>query len=621
MPVINTFATQNGPIPLAQLDQNFSDFQRTSDATKGAALVGFSHANIYEAGTVGLALNGTVNVKNAPYNAKGDGVTDDTAAIQAAHDALPATGGTLFFPDGYYSMNTDGVYVNITKPNFSVVGGSGAWLTSPGSSDAEIKTGNRYLNGFNVTGNNFCCSLNIRGPLVLWTSQTAKDVISLRNMKFLNMYNSGLSINDTPFAMADIDGVEFATSRDLTSDPGNYQAISRGCNGDNNKTGELVRVNRCYFNGVSGGIDVHNVTNLVIGGGTRFKGCDIQAIKMATLNNAITEMNIVVDESVTFDGSAVNTASVNRHLNCTGAGRVSVNAGIYGMFVQMMSNIKIHAKFKGYLANQALIFLDGSFTNARINLDNIRFDTCTNAVTDAQGSVIMRGAEFISSNWQHGISSIMRRLDISRCRFLNSVVSITKRSFALGDRFYIEHNEIDYSLNNSGPIRFVDYGIDSGPTLLVNNNTINITGGGNTLAADLATTGTKGWFGANNKLSAGYTLTGGAIPAAFEYSIAAGSTALNLGNFHNGEITVLKTNNTNTVQYLIHDTALICPIGTKFNAVRQNATSALIFTCTGGTINGFVNCQLGAQYDSVVFNKVAANTWLALEYRGTITFF
>lgn len=40
------------------------------------------------------------NVKQ--YGAKGDGTTDDTAAIQAAINAVPASGGTVLFPPGIY---------------------------------------------------------------------------------------------------------------------------------------------------------------------------------------------------------------------------------------------------------------------------------------------------------------------------------------------------------------------------------------------------------------------------------------------------------------------------------------------------------------------------------------
>jgi parallel beta-helix repeat protein len=47
----------------------------------------------------------TVNVRS--FGATGDGVTDDTAAIQAAFDSLP-NGGTIEIPDGTYLINASG---------------------------------------------------------------------------------------------------------------------------------------------------------------------------------------------------------------------------------------------------------------------------------------------------------------------------------------------------------------------------------------------------------------------------------------------------------------------------------------------------------------------------------
>lgn len=53
----------------------------------------------------------TLNVKD--FDAKGDGVTDDTAAIQAAHDELPSTGGKIRLPAGIYLASSA---LSITNP-------------------------------------------------------------------------------------------------------------------------------------------------------------------------------------------------------------------------------------------------------------------------------------------------------------------------------------------------------------------------------------------------------------------------------------------------------------------------------------------------------------------------
>lgn len=70
----------------------YADFASAASG-KGAALVGFSHSVAYPAGTAGRALQRTIFVENAPYNAVGDGATDDTAAFAAAMATIVAAGG------------------------------------------------------------------------------------------------------------------------------------------------------------------------------------------------------------------------------------------------------------------------------------------------------------------------------------------------------------------------------------------------------------------------------------------------------------------------------------------------------------------------------------------------
>lgn len=62
----------------------------------------------YPQGSIGAKFQEDISVKEAPFNAKGDGVTDDTVSIQAALDR----GGTIYMPDGKYVVTS----LSITKP-------------------------------------------------------------------------------------------------------------------------------------------------------------------------------------------------------------------------------------------------------------------------------------------------------------------------------------------------------------------------------------------------------------------------------------------------------------------------------------------------------------------------
>lgn len=102
----------------------------TLAASNGSSLVGFIQSGTGAAyRTVQSKLRDTVSVKD--FGAVGDGVADDTAAIQAAIDYLSPLGGTLYIPKGTYIVsdaNADNACLVITAP--IQVLGDGAFYTS-----------------------------------------------------------------------------------------------------------------------------------------------------------------------------------------------------------------------------------------------------------------------------------------------------------------------------------------------------------------------------------------------------------------------------------------------------------------------------------------------------------
>lgn len=75
--------------------------------------------NATDNGWVGMNGLGFQNVRD--FGAVGDGATDDTAAIQAAIDAFPAGGGTVFLPPGIYQTYAP---LNINHSGINLFGSS-----------------------------------------------------------------------------------------------------------------------------------------------------------------------------------------------------------------------------------------------------------------------------------------------------------------------------------------------------------------------------------------------------------------------------------------------------------------------------------------------------------------
>src|SRR5262249_28055270 len=74
-------------------------------------------------GTIRTKLNTLLaeahNVKQPPYNAKGDGSTDDRAAIQSAFNDACNDGAPVFIPPGTYQINSS---IWFCYPGLKIIG-------------------------------------------------------------------------------------------------------------------------------------------------------------------------------------------------------------------------------------------------------------------------------------------------------------------------------------------------------------------------------------------------------------------------------------------------------------------------------------------------------------------
>jgi len=123
-----------------------------------------------------LATTGDVfNVKS--FGAKGDGATDDSTAIQAAHDALPSFGGIIFCPPGNYLIKS--TLALSKRIRFSGAGRS--ILTSTAALTRIIKASTLNGAGIKVTGSNDSNGSVLEGFVLDGESGNGGDGIAVEN--------------------------------------------------------------------------------------------------------------------------------------------------------------------------------------------------------------------------------------------------------------------------------------------------------------------------------------------------------------------------------------------------------------------------------------------------------
>lgn len=238
----------------------------------------------YAVATIGAALNdATMNVKMFPWLAKGDGVTNDTAAINAAVSWLGLSGGgTLVFPKGEYLVDRNApaaanydndVCIDVQSNHVKLKGaGRGATIIRKASNANNahiIKIGRRIGTPIAVTGAEVS-EMTIIGDLLNATAnnQNSIDVSSgARNIKLhaLDIQNSagyaigfqsdnfqGCTVDDVTIDGTLADGIDFKDTNalNLGNVINNVRVKNFGQGGVVNQAGVNVR----------GGVAMTNIT-------------------------------------------------------------------------------------------------------------------------------------------------------------------------------------------------------------------------------------------------------------------------------------------------------------------------------------------------------------------------
>lgn len=222
-------------------DQDSLNLANTTDPALGDALIGFRQSNASGnlTGAVGRTvhekLQEVISVKD--FGAVGNGVANDTAAVQSAWDAVAAQGGgTIFFPAGTYLCNL----VGRGDHNVSLLGtGRGSVLKSYAANDWAVK----YNNGFpsmaiSVQDISFRDSTNARTTHGLYVNTGTG--FSIRNVDF---YGLGIGFCENATFGFDITCCFFNNYCDVfcTASVGASTSIA-------NVNGQTVNITDAFFN-------------------------------------------------------------------------------------------------------------------------------------------------------------------------------------------------------------------------------------------------------------------------------------------------------------------------------------------------------------------------------------
>lgn len=231
--------------------------------------------------------------------AVGDGVADDTDAIQAAIDALPAAGGVVYLPTGTYKL-TDALTL---RSNLTVLGdGDGATVVRQTGADKDAMTGSA-LTKVTVQGVYFAGTGAGTGSGLALTkgANPATTYVTLRDVTFESFGRDGVSVENPIVSSFD---------RVLAVTNGRYGINLFGQNGG--AAGTSCALNACYGNANgTAGIRLFNMV---------YSGLNACAADHNPIGYLIDGCQALTLSGCGAEGNATNGLKVNAGFGVTVAG-------------------------------------------------------------------------------------------------------------------------------------------------------------------------------------------------------------------------------------------------------------------------------------------------------------
>lgn len=149
-----------------------------------------------------IDLNNYYVVTAPPWNATGDGITNDTDALQNCIDAAASAGKKVYIPDGRYNLQRE-----LVLPENAIVEGAGIWATelyfskSTNFRDGGVRGNgsNIELRGLYITGSQIKRENGYHGVKGLWAGTSIIEDIWIENTT-TGMWISDL---DAPHSISD----------------------------------------------------------------------------------------------------------------------------------------------------------------------------------------------------------------------------------------------------------------------------------------------------------------------------------------------------------------------------------------------------------------------------------